>query len=219
MNHLRSAAQIGFAAALACLLSACSEVSGYRGPSTITIPPNVQKIGVRPFRNRTQFFGLEDKLRLRVEEEFIRDGRLPFVNREAEADGVVDGEIVNYIRQVVTYDANNQPQEFRLWVIMNVRFIQRADNVLLWEEPRLEQEYRYFVETSPGGRTEEEAREVIWDFFARDIVKRTIEGFGSVSSASEKKVPTETLPSNDATPTIKPQTAPPTPQVAPPLPY
>ena len=39
------------------------------------------------------------------------------------------------------------------------------------------------------GMTEEEAREIIWEKLSRDIVKRTIKGFGSVTSASEKKVP------------------------------
>lgn len=195
------------------LLTGCAGLSEYGSSQTFVLPPDVQKIGLRPFRNRTQFFGLEDKLRLRVEEEFIRDGRLPFVNHEAEADGVVEGEIVNYIRQVVTYDVNNQAQEYRLWVIMNVRFIGRASGDVLWEEPRMEQEYRYFVETAPGGRTEEEAREALWDLFARDIVKRTIEGFGSVTGASSRKVPKDTLPTSDAAPVPNsdPRTAPPSP--------
>lgn len=196
------------AAALA-FLAGCAEIGGYGAPLAITLPPSIQKIGVRPFVNRTQFFGLEDKLRLRVEEEFIRDGRLPFVNQEAQADGVVAGEIVNYIRQVVTYDANNQPEEQRLWVIMNLRFLDRTTGAALWEEPRMEQEFRYFVETAPGGRTEEEAREALWDLFARDIVKRTLEGFGSVTGASERKVPADTLPSTDAP--ARPRAAPPSP--------
>lgn len=196
---------------LAGLLAGCSEVTGYNAPLAVTLPPSIQKIGVRPFQNRTQFFGLEDKLRLRVEEEFIRDGRLPFVNQESQADGVVEGEIVNYIRQVATYDANNQPEEYRLWVIMNVRFIDRKNAVTLWEEPRVEQEYRYFVETAPGGRTEEEARDALWDLFARDIVKRTIEGFGSVTGASARKVPTETLPAKDTSTPVRPRVAPPAP--------
>jgi hypothetical protein len=94
---------------------------------------------------------------------------------------------------------------------MNVRFIDRKNAVTLWEEPRVEQEYRYFVETAPGGRTEEEARDALWDLFARDIVKRTIEGFGSVTGASARKVPTETLPPKDATTPARPRVAPPAP--------
>jgi hypothetical protein len=68
------------------------------------------------------------------------------------------------------------------------------------------------METKPGGIPEEEAREILWDLFARDIVKRTIEGFGSVSGASERKVPTKPLPlSSGEPPKTRPRTAPPSP--------
>jgi hypothetical protein len=39
-----------------------------------------------------------------------------------------------------------------------------------------------------GGMTEEEAREYIWDKLSRDIVKRTVKGFGSAAGISERKV-------------------------------
>lgn len=184
-------------AAAGWALAGCGDMAGYSGAVNLTLPPHIQRVSLRPFQNRTQFFGLEDKLRLRVEQEFIRDGRLPYVSTEATADGIVEGEIVNYIKQVTTYDAANQPLEYRLWVIMDVRFIDRVENRVLWEEKRLEGDYVYVVETQPAGLTEEEARERLWDLFARDIVKRTLEGFGSVTGASERKVPEKTLPAAD----------------------
>jgi hypothetical protein len=178
----------------ALAFAGCAEMGEYQKPANVILPLHIQKIGLKTFINRTQYFGLEDRLRLRVEQEMIRDGRLPFSGAEATADGVIEGEIVNYIPQVATYDASNQPIEYRLWVIMNVRFVDRRENRALWEEPRLEQTYRYFVSTQPGGMTEDEARLQVWDLFARDIVKRTVEGFGSVTGASEHKVPESTLP-------------------------
>jgi len=39
--------------------------------------------------------------------------------------------------------------------------------------------------------TEEEAREELWERFANDIVRRTIEGFGSVTGVSPHTVPRE----------------------------
>lgn len=200
---------------LPLFLGGCGEGSGYGGTTPMLLPPHIRKMAVRPFANKTQIFGLEDKLRLRVEEEFIRDGRLPYVNVEPDADGVVIGEIANYIKEPISYDANHVAQEYKLWVIMNLSFLDRVNNVILWTEPRLENEYRYFVETQPGGVTEEEARERLWDLFARDIVKRTIQGFGSVSGASERKVTDRPLaPPAESTATPKaPQerTAPPSP--------
>jgi hypothetical protein len=36
--------------------------------------------------------------------------------------------------------------------------------------------------------TEEQAREKLWDIMSKDIVKRTVEGFGSVTGVSSKKI-------------------------------
>lgn len=197
------------------VLSGCGAgESGVYQPKTLLLPPHIRFIAVRPFVNKTQFFGLEDKLLLRVSEEFIRDGRLPFVNDEGQADGVVAGEIVRYMKDPISFDENNVAAEYKLWVIINLRFIDRVNKQVLWEEPRMEQSYRYFVETKPGGITEEQARELLWDLFARDIVKRCIEGFGSVTGASERKVP-------DSAPTKPQQETPkdPAPFEVPPSPY
>lgn len=201
----------------AVLLAGCAEMGELQKSANVILPTHIQKIGLKTFKNHTQYFGLEDRFRLQVEQEMIRDGRLPFSGSEADSDGVVDGEIVNYILQVATYDSNNQPLEYRLWVIVDVRFFDRRENRVLWEEPRLEQTYRYFSNTQPGGMTEDQAREQVWDLFARDIVKRTIEGFGSVTGASAHKVPEKTLPPANVPP--PPPPPPEEPRVAPPSPY
>lgn len=193
---LRRSGRVAGALAVAAL-AGCADLGDVRGPANVILPAHIGKIGLRTFENKTQYFGLEDRFRLKVEQEMIRDGRLAFSGTESDADGIVQGEIVNYIPQVVTYDANNQVLEYRLWVIINVSFLDRKENRVLWEEPRLEQSYRYFVETQVGGMTEEEARERVWDLFARDIVKRVVEGYGSVTGASEKKVPEKPLPPQD----------------------
>ncbi|HOW27264.1 MAG TPA: LptE family protein [Elusimicrobiota bacterium] len=171
------------------LLSGCGE-DGYR-PSAVILPNHIRNITLRPFTNRTQFFGLEEKLWLAVSREFIRDGRLPYVNDEKEADGIVIGEITRYIKEPISYDVNHVAEEYKIWILITLKFYDRANNVALWEEPNMEQIYRYFVETKPGGMTEEEAREIVWDLFARDIVKRTIDGFGTVMGASERRISSE----------------------------
>lgn len=166
----------------------CAEVNSYR-PAQSILPANIQRVHVAPFVNRTPF-PLEEKLRLRVEQEFLQDGRLATANSAAEADGVVTGEIASYVKSVLTYDANNIAQRMKLWVVLNLRFVDQKENKVLWDEPNLDHDLIYDVETYPGGLTEEQAREALWDLFARDAVRRTLEGFGSVSGSSSRKVPT-----------------------------
>ena len=68
-------------------------------------------------------------------------------------------------------------------------FVDKKENVTLWSEPNMEGIQVFYDASKPGGKTEEEVRETIWNNLARNIVKRTIEGFGSVSGASDRKIP------------------------------
>jgi len=171
--------------ALVVALTGCA--SPY-SPAPQILPAYIKTIYVRPFVNNTNQYGLEEKLTLAVIDEFVRDGRLKVVNSEGEADGVLAGEISKYILQPLTYDANMVTEQYKLWVLLNVHFIDRQKNVTMWTEPNMEG-IQVFYDTTRGGPTEEEVRQTLWGTLSIDIVKRTIQGFGSVSGASEKKVP------------------------------
>jgi hypothetical protein len=158
-------------------------------PAPQILPSNVRKVYIRPFINSTTQYGLEEKLTLQVIDEFIRDGRLAVVNSEEQANGVIAGEISKYILQPLTYDANNVAEQYKLWILVNVSFVDKDNNVTLWTEPNMEGIEIYTDITRPGGRNEEDVRADIWDTLSRAIIKRTVEGFGSVSGASDKKVP------------------------------
>ncbi len=168
------------------IISGCS--GPYR-PAPQILPQNIKKVFIKPFVNSTSQYGLEEKLKLAVIDEFIRDGRLAVVNNESEAEGSLVGEISKYILQPLTYDANMVTQQYKLWILVNVYFVDKTHNVTLWAEPNLESIQIYYDSTLPGGMTEEEARQIIWENMARNITKRTVDGFGSVTGISEKKVP------------------------------
>ena len=186
-------------------LSGCGAEGSYQPPAII-LPPNIKSIAVRPFENETSQPAIGNKLWLAVTDEFIRDGRIAYSDDEKKADGVVIGTIKQYRETALNYDANLVPIEYQLWIIMDLKFLDKANNQYLWHEPYIEQKYRYFAETQPGGKTVEEAREELWSRFANDIVRRTIEGFGSVTSSSPRAVPKSPVPENP--PPNYPTTAP-----------
>ncbi|MFH1380215.1 MAG: LPS assembly lipoprotein LptE [bacterium] len=157
-------------------------------PAVIILPSHIRAIAVRHFVNETSVYGLEERLNLVLTDEFLRDGRIAIANEE-NADGVLNGKIVKYLLQPITFDANQVIEEYKLWVIVDIRFEDLVKNTILWEEKNLEGAYTFFVATKPGGITEEEAREIIWEDLSRDIVKRTIEGYGSVSGISDRVAP------------------------------
>lgn len=186
-------------------LSAC--VSGpdvvYR-PAPQILPSHIKRLAVRPFVNQTQQFGLEDRLTKRAVDEFLRDGNFP-IGPEAEADGVVAGEITRYILTPITYDTALVPTSYKLTVIVNLQFLDRVTNTVLWQEPNLAVSQLYAPATLPNGLSEPQAQEALWDVLARNVVARTIRGFGTVTGESQRRI----APSTGTV--VSPPPAPPTP--------
>ena len=162
-------------------------------PADQKLPAHIKRIAVRPFTNKTQQFGLEEKITLKVIDEFLKNGEYT-VSPESAAQGVVVGEITHYILTPIQYDVNLVPTVYKLNVIASVRLLDKEQNRYLWEEPALQVTKMYSAANLPGGLTEEQAREALWEILAKDVMLRTVQGFGSVSSASQKKVPTEVQP-------------------------
>ncbi|MBI4350898.1 MAG: hypothetical protein HY550_05630 [Elusimicrobia bacterium] len=175
--------------AAAAGLAACSGSSDiiYR-PAEQKLPIYIKRIAVRPFANKTQQFGLEEKITLKVIDEFLKNGEY-LVSPENASQGVIVGEISHYILTPIQYDVNLVPTVYKLNVIAGLRLLDRGQNRYLWEEPALQVTKMYSAANLPGGLTEEQAREALWEILAKDVVLRTVKGFGSVSSASQKKLP------------------------------
>lgn len=157
-------------------------------PAEQKLPIYIKRIAIRPFANKTQQFGLEEKITLKVIEEFLKNGEY-LVSPENAAQGVIVGEISHYILTPIQYDVNLVPTVYKLNVIAGLRLLDREQNRYLWEEPALQVTKMYSAANLPGGLTEEQAREALWEILAKDVVLRTVSGFGSVSSASQKKIP------------------------------
>lgn len=169
------------------LLCACAAIDEqvYYKPNAQILPQHIKKIHVRPFINRTEVFALEDRLTISVVDEFLNNGQYSIVN-EGQADGVLAGEIMRYILLPVQYDTQLVPTVYRMEVLLNLRFIDKTTNETIWQEPGLVQVYTYSASTLPGGMSEEQAREKLWANFAKMIVKRTIQGFGSVQTQTRQ---------------------------------
>jgi len=169
-------------------LSSCFGDNVIYRPSDQILPNHIKSIAIQNFTNRSQQFGLEDKLTLKVIDEFLKNGQYKVVPQN-EADGVLIGEITHYINIPIQYDPNMVPMVYKMTIITSVKFLDKKTNTYLWQEPALQTNKIYSASTLQGGLTEEQAKESLWDILAKDIVKRTVSGFGSATSISEKKLP------------------------------
>ncbi|MDR0734291.1 MAG: LPS assembly lipoprotein LptE [Elusimicrobiota bacterium] len=169
-----------------CGCAALDAERAYYRPNDQIMPQHIKKLHVRPFINRTNVFALEDRLTIEVVDEFLRNGSYNIAN-EGAADGVLAGEIIRYILVPIQYDSQLVPTVYRMEALLNVKLLDKQTQTTVWQEPALLQVYTYSASTLPGGVTEEAAREQMWKNFAKMIVKRTVEGFGSVTSETRQR--------------------------------
>ena len=124
------------------MLAACLALGALVGGCGYTVggnlPPHVKTVAVPIFKNSTQQPAIENVITAAVVNAFANAGRLKVVPL-AEADSVLEGEIVGYNVQSIAYNASLNAQEFRLWVRLNVQFRDLRDHTMLWRQEGLEE--------------------------------------------------------------------------------
>ncbi len=167
--------------ALTILIIGCANDKVDYKPYPQLIPQNVSKIGVRPFVNKTQIFGIEDLLTLQLTDEFLEDGTFAYVP-ENQANGIIVGQIVRYMLIPIQHDSNLVPTAYKIEMWLNIKLLDRTTDIFVWEEPALNAYHIYTAATLPGGITEEQAQVILFEKLSKDIVIRTIDGFGTITS-------------------------------------
>ena len=96
--------------------------------------------------------------------------------------------ITRYLNVPVQYDSQLIPTVYKMDVWLDITLMDKTTNTPVWREPAFLGTQTYSASTLPGGMTEQQARELIWQKLSKDIVKRTVDGFGSVMSEDKRKV-------------------------------
>ena len=176
--------------ALAALigLAGCAGEAVTYTPQAQIMPQHIKKIAVRSILNRTEVFALEDKFYNELYDAFLRNGTYQVVSENNGAEGVVVTTISRYLNVPIQYDSQLIPTVYRMDIWLDVVFMDKTTNAPVWREPALLGTQIYAASTLPGGMTEVQARDVIFEKLSKDIVKRTVDGFGSVRSENKKKV-------------------------------
>ena len=147
---------------------------------TVYIKPFVNKIDLTQFTTDYQRFpiyrpGMETTVTDAVIDRFQFTGLLR-PTRSEKADSRLEGELVEFRRDALRYDASQQVEEWRLSVVVNLRFYDLHTNTLMWEEPRLTGDTTYFA---VGAKAESESAALtraIQDM-ARRVVERSVESW------------------------------------------
>jgi hypothetical protein len=169
-----------FLAVFSLIIAGC----GYTTRSGIV---SFRTIYVEPFKNNINYTSefneanrlksyfplLEVKITNEVVNRFLFDGSLKVV-KEDNADVILKGELLDYIRDVLRYDDNNNPLEYRISLVVKLILRDAKDNKQLWEETRFVGDTTYFASGSTSKSEATAINDAVVDL-ARRIVERTVE--------------------------------------------
>ncbi len=117
---------------------------------------------------------IESEVTRTVINKYLFDGNLKPV-KEANADLVLTGEVIEFRRDPLRYTESDDVEEYRLSLAVNLKLVDRTNgDALVWEENGFTGVSTYFV-LGPSAKSEAAAiAEAVQDL-ARRIVERTVE--------------------------------------------
>lgn len=153
------------------------------------LPADVRTIYIKPFVNRIDLtqvttdvsrfpiyrHGMEADLTNAVLSRFQFTGLLRPAGAD-RADWRLEGELVEFRRDALRYDASAQVEEWRLNVVVNLRLVDQRTQAVVWEEPRFTGDTTYFARGA-NAESETAALDRAITDLARRMVERTVENW------------------------------------------
>jgi len=176
---------------LCCLLSAvcCLLVFGCGYTTRPGLATHLRTIYVKPFvnkidltvlpTNQQQFpvyrHGMEVDLTNAVINRYQFTGLLRPASAE-RADCRLEGELLEFRRDALRYDASRAVEEWRLNIVVNLKFVDQTTNTVLWEEQGFTGDTTYFA-LGANAESETSALSRARTDLARRIVERSVESW------------------------------------------
>lgn len=171
-----------------CLLTAITfMVAGCGYTTRSLLPSNIKAIRVENFKNSINVAaeqsnirmyrgyrpGMEVDLTTGIINKFLSDGTLKIASAQ-NADLILTGELVDFSRGALRYDANDNVEEYRIKLIINMEVRYAKTGELMWSERGFAGETTYMTTGSLAISESAAINDAIEDL-ARRVVERTVE--------------------------------------------
>lgn len=108
------------------------------------LPSHIKTIAIPVFVNKTQEPAVEHFITRAVVAAFVTNGQLKVVPPE-DADAILDGEIVGYRIESLSFDPRANVREYRLAVALNLQLRDVRKRVLLWRQEGVQEKADFRV--------------------------------------------------------------------------
>jgi len=153
------------------------------------VDPSIKNIYIEPFKNKIDFTSeysehsrlrtyyplLETDITDTIISRFMFDGNLKIV-KEREADVILKGELIEYRRDSLRYTENEDIEEYRINIVVNMGLWSKAREDYLWQENNFIGDTTYFTTGSLAKSESVAVKDALTDL-ARRVVERTIESW------------------------------------------
>jgi len=99
--------------------------------------PGIKTIAIPMFDNQTLEYGISESLTDSLVNAFVSDNTLKVVN-EKVADSVLRGKITKYERIAHTYDEDENVEEYKVRIFLEVSFEDKKHKKTIWERKDME---------------------------------------------------------------------------------
>ena len=154
--------------------------SGCGYTQKMVLPRGIKTIHVNTFQNKVplgKVYAYEPGLEMKITNAIIRrlhlDGNLKVVDRQ-KADALLEGDLISFDQEGVRFNGLERIEEYRLYLVVNLRLRDRKTGDILWEEPNFSGDASYFV-LGPRAVSRGEAADRMVERLARNIVDRIVE--------------------------------------------
>lgn len=172
---------------MAALVVAAGALSGCGYTRKSLLSENIKSVYVAPVRNaidlsgevtdrkpfRVYRPGVEVELTNAIINRFIFDGNLK-VESPGAADATLEAKLIDYRRDALRYSDNDDIQEYRLSVVIDVTVFETRTKKVIWSDRSLTGDTSFFV-SGPRAISEDLAAQRAVEDTARRVVDRTIE--------------------------------------------
>lgn len=136
------------------------------------VPTHLQTVAIPIFENQTAEFGLDQEMTDEVVNTFTIDNTLKIVDLR-NADSALYGTIARVDDQPSTYSADESVQEYRVTIVVRVRYEDLTNGKVVWE-----QTISNFDNYDPGDPADREA--AVGEAMRKiteDILNKTVSGW------------------------------------------
>lgn len=163
--------------ALALALALAAAGCGYS--LRASLPANIKTVHIPTLENRTQEPGIEDFVTQALTQALVTSGVARIASNAAEADGVLEGSIVEYSLNSLSFDGAANVTRYRLQIALSLALRDRRTGEVIWKQDRIEERSDFPVSgrvTQTISREQDAVRRAAVDV-GRAIVSLAFEGF------------------------------------------